>query len=232
MFHFFDTLFPSECIACGVSWLALCTSCKKKLCVHPSLCPYCHHVSESGLTCLSCFSDKRGLDGCIIAFRYEKILKEVLLQFKYYHKKELGERFAEQLSLHVWSHPLLSSCSQEDTIVSFIPMHRYRKYFSKWYNQAEVLASLFADRSGLHCRAVLKKTKQTKQQAFLSREERQTNLQNNFSCIKKEDLSSFSRLILIDDVTTTGSTLESAAQEIKQSWPHLSLWWCVLARHG
>ena len=93
-----------------------------------------------------------------------------------------------------------------------VPLHPSRKR-SRGYNQAELLARPLAEPCGAEfCPDVLKRTKKTRQQSRLKVKKRSANLLNAFTA--SQDLTSL-RILLVDDVVTTGSTLCSCAEALR-----------------
>lgn len=121
------------------------------------------------------------LDGVIIGFSYQKLLKKLILKLKFYHKKDVGQFLAERLALLVQMHAVLSSyLAEKKLIVSFVPSHWYRYYFVKGYNQSEILARSLANQLFLPCFSLAKKVKFTASQLTLNREKRLKNLTSVF----------------------------------------------------
>ncbi len=226
-------LFPVVCICCQQPWSYLCPSCKLLLTIHPEICPYSHKYSSWFRVHLDERSNKDNyLDWCIVAFRYDAIMKRLISTFKYYHRHHLVTFVAWQLALHIRTNQHLQACNHQNTLISRIPSHRWRKYFVKWYNQSEILAYQVWLELWLTCAPLTKKHKHTTAQARLTKEERTTNLLGSFSL--SDDhliLKNKTHLLLIDDVTTTGSTLHTLASLIKEQFPHLCIRWVVVARN-
>ena len=117
-----------------------------------------------------------------------------------------------------------------ELIISFIPSHRYRKYFVKWYNQSEVLAKRLSERLQLPMITIAKK-KHTKSQASLDRNGRLYNLKNAFSLSEGLELKWNETLLIVDDITTTGSTINELAKLVRHKYPMVKIRGIVLWRH-
>lgn len=250
MLKFFSDLiehiFPAHCISCQKQGNYLCTTCKKKLLPHPEICALCHRFSAHYETCLDCKSEKkRYLEWIIIPFCYSNEIKKLILKLKYGHKKDVIDFLTDRLMLALQLNqrinlqfPLLDKgggqgvgLNEAKLLVTFIPSHRYRKYFTKWYNQSELLAKNLAKKLWLPCNQLVQKTKHTKSQAGLTRKDRLKNLKNAFS-LKNINLKGDETVLLIDDVTTTWSTLNQIAKTIKTTYPKIKIRWLVIARHN
>jgi ComF family protein len=96
--------------------------------------------------------------------------------------------------------------------VAFIPIHAARRR-ERGYNQAELIARGVADALGLPLLDVMRRTRYTGTQTALSEQQRLVNLQNAF-IVHSPDLIRNARILLIDDVLTTGATLNTAAEAL------------------
>lgn len=226
-------LFPRACCWCGKIWSYLCFKCKKQLLPHPEICPVCHTESSGFKTCATCILEERTfLDGLLIGFAYQKLLKKLILKLKFHHKKDIALFLAERGSLLVQTNPYLANVLVKGQLyLSFVPSHRYRKYFQKGYNQSELLAKSLSELLKVPLISTFKKTRATISQVKLNRAERLKNLNSAFILSDSQRLPEWATLLLVDDVTTTGATLNELAKTVKSYRPDLQVWWLVLARH-
>jgi len=116
-------------------------------------------------------------------------------------------------------------------LISFIPSHRYRHYFVKWYNQSELLAKKLSKKLHVPMVVLARKQKHTKTQASLDRNGRLYNLKNAFSLIQNLNLFGNETMLIVDDITTTWSTINELAKLIKFHYPDIKVRWAVLWRH-
>jgi ComF family protein len=139
---------------------------------------------------------------------YDGTLQKLIHLFKYGRIESL----AKPLSAFLLR--ALPRDEQFDTVVS-MPMH-WVKRTRRGYNQAELLAKPVATRLGLSVSHCLKKTRNTRAQAGLTESERQANLKDSFKVTRRGEVAG-KRILLIDDVFTTGATLRAAVGALKKA---------------
>jgi ComF family protein len=154
----------------------------------------------------------------------------VIKQFKYQHSASLVEFLWSQLALHISSQEQWPNF-KKDCVITAIPMHWYKQYWIRGYNQAELLAKYCATSLGVPYHKLLYKKQWTFSQASKTKQWREETLTHAFS-INKIDITHPKHILLIDDVMTTGSTLSLAARILKQNYPKATIRGAVLARNG
>lgn len=213
---FLDILFPRRCFGCGFIGSYFCLDCQKKLVlVEKDRCFYCHRASYLGLTHPAC-RQKDGIDGFVAPYQYNNLLKKIIKNVKYRLAREgmkeffiiTGPAIAEKL--HPYKKIDTSYCLLP------IPLHPTRLK-ERGFNQSEILTSLISNILGLDRIDILIRKKNTPPQAKLKKvKERFNNLRGAFA-IKKEGLAKDKRVILVDDVVTTGITVREAAKSLKKA---------------
>lgn len=217
---FESLLFPPSCGFCDTSEaddsLFLCTSCRESLKKIPQeICGQCGR-SFPGVTsqpegrCLSCLVRPKSYHRARYGVSYHGILREALLRFKFYGALYLGRPLSAILieAFHKYF-----QISEFDLIVA-VPMHR-RRLVERGYNQALILAERLAQSTGIPLdRTCLNKIKDTKPQVGLSRAERITNIRNSFEVESPERIAN-KRVLVIDDVATTGTTIEEVSNILR-----------------
>jgi ComF family protein len=226
-----DLLFPRECVGCRKEGSYLCSDCKKSLHAHPEICPFCHKASKDFQTCSACKAEGKEIEGIIIGFSYQTLLKKLILKVKFSHKKDVVPFLAERLALMIQTNTKLQSLlstdmqkGQTQLFVSFVPSHWRRKYLEKGYNQSELLAKELANQLGLTMLPLAKKCKYTVSQLKLTRDQRSKNLKEVFVPLHLEALPHGARVLIVDDVTTTGSTLLEMAKVIRTQRSDVKIW--------
>lgn len=140
---------------------------------------------------------------------YRYPVDELIQAFKYNRRQGLSAFFSVRLEAVVQSDKFLRSA---DMIVP-IPLHPLKRWWRS-YNQSALLAESLAKESGLGVAYLLRRNRMTRTQTRLSPKARLKNVQGAFSLRNKVESSIIAgkKLILIDDVITTGSTLDAAAK--------------------
>ena len=202
-----DFFYPKECLGCGVAKTYLCVSCLEKISfLETQVCFLCHRPSIHALTHPRCVK-KGDLDSLLVASVYEGLLKKIIKTFKYRFVQELSAPLA-----HMLVNLSKDKLPQVD-LITFVPITKHKQKL-RGFNQAYLLAFHFAERQGLGCIATLAKLEETKNQAELKREERMANLKKAFTCTKNV---AGKRILLLDDVSTTGTTLNECSKALKKS---------------
>jgi len=221
---FTDIIFPIECVGCGQANEFLCSPCVSKIKIFPvQTCHYCRKPQAFGKTCDQC-SNKNRLDGLFILGPYDQpILKEAIHSWKHERVKEIGN------ILGLWlANRLAHSFFRENSIITHIPLRRQRQ-FDRGFNQSEQLSLILAGKFQIPIKSLLIKIKDTEPQSSLNREKRLLNIRGVFAPAKDAKLSG-ENIILIDDITTTGATMEEVCRVIKKAGAK-SVWGIALA-HG
>jgi len=232
-----DLLFPKFCLGCQKEGSFLCEDCRELLDIaayHYCLCEKnpirISHNSKSG-KCIRC--QNFSLSGLYFALSYKEkaLTRKLIYQFKYQpYLKNLAEVFAGILAEHFFKTGKNTNEVWENSVLLPVPLDK-KKFKTRGYNQSEELARelskiveipFFTD--------VLIKTKITKSQMELSRAERETNLKNAFEVKDKEKISG-KKVFLVDDVYTTGFTMQECSILLKKHGAK-SIWGIAIAREG
>ena len=228
-----DFLFPKTCFSCWVIGDYLCPDCKKWLQAHPEVCPLCHRASPHYHICPDCSWNCPWLAWIMIAFQYTWILKKLIRKLKYDHRSSVAVFLAERISRSIQTNLYLQeACNNNTLLITYVPSHRRRHHIIKWYNQSLLLAQQVSKILDLPFRHIYTKTKHTKSQAKLSRKKRLSNLHQAFTLHTPTALVWNETIIIIDDITTTWSTIKELTDTIHHEHPDTVVWWLVVGRHG
>ena len=213
---FLDMLYPRRCPVCydiavpGGS--RICNVCREKL--KPITGPRCFRCSkplkrEEQEYCKDC-RKTRLFDQGIGIFPYGSVLQESLFKLKYGKRQEYGSFYGQIAA--VYSREIIRNWGVE--IIIPIPLHRKRMEI-RGYNQAELIAEALGNTLCIPVDSRLMKRKvNTRPQKELDYRERKQNMKNAFF-LKGEN--SYRRILLVDDIYTTGSTIEAAAELLKRN---------------
>ena len=218
-----DLLFPLTCLGCGQEGKLLCQACVANL---PRLkAPYCRICAEPNARslCRWCYGIAPAFDGLRAPYLMEGPLREAVHALKYRGVRAAAPQLAELLADFLKSH----SIPGEELVPVSLHSRRLRE---RGYNQSELLAKELSKRTGLpvNAGALIRARDSGPQVRTVSRERRRENVSDSFQC--KNDMTG-RRLILIDDVATTGSTLSACASALKAAGA-VSVWALVLAREA
>jgi ComF family protein len=211
-----DILFPKFCVNCDREGTYLCEDCLAVIDVSEyQYCAFCYpaKIVLNGKTCNSCKKRKK-LDELFCATSYdEKIVKKMLRLFKYEpYAKELSKPLSDLIITHF---QVLGKIPEIDLIIP-VPLHK-NKLKNRGFNQSEKIALFIARflKKPLLAQGLVK-IKKTDDQMSLDKGQRQKNLKNAFFCPKPEIVKG-KKILLIDDILTTGATIEECAQTLKRA---------------
>lgn len=223
--NFFSNLiFPIRCVACQTEGEWFCTECLKKIQLNAKqFCPHCGCISSGGAVCYDC-AESSALSGLRVAAGYEKNpeLAQAIKILKYHFSEPLAENLGKLLVKVIQ----IKNYSNERIVVP-VPLHKKRERY-RGFNQAELLAELVAEELKLPLEKALCRIRNTPQQAKLKRRERLVNLQNAFELTPQACVTG-KTVLLIDDVASTGATLEECAKTLRLGGAK-EVWGLVLAR--
>jgi ComF family protein len=213
-------LYPATCTICGKSVRAgeyLCNNCKAKIIrIVPPFCETCSEPFEGSITniftCANCAHRTIYFDAAVAAYRGRGIVRQIIHEFKYAHQIHLRHLVA------CWLRAALDDERLRDchfNIIVPVPLHPARQR-ERGFNQASLLAELLSAQTAIRSKPVLERIRYTTTQTALDRSERMENLHNAFRLRKNADVRGL-RVLLIDDVLTTGSTLNECARVLKRA---------------
>lgn len=223
-----DLIFPKHCAGCQSEGVLLCDICKNGLYARmlTPTCPICSFRNGTGVVCKPC-RKKTALSRLVAAFPYqEKTVRELLHIYKYNRAREAGPICAEFLIAHArqWHMPF-----PRTAIIIPIPLHSARMR-ERGFNQSEEIGKLFAASFKLSYRGdILQRTKYVQSQvACADFRERRKNITGVFTAHKTAEIQN-KTIVLVDDITTSGSTMNEAARILKEAGAK-SIWGVVIAR--
>ncbi len=223
-----ELLYPPSCVLCGkvlptdsgkvdngetlYDFEKVCETCKGKIKImEEPTCMKCGKMVESPLVeyCHDCENSEFTFLRNRSVFPYTGTIRKAMHDFKYAHRKENALFFGQAINNYLgeWMKSL-----QVDAVIP-VPLHKKRKR-RRGYNQALLLAEIVGRYLDVPVDAnILTRYGNTKPQKELGRKERKINLEKAFK-ISQNELQYY-RVLLIDDIYTTGATLEGAAGVLK-----------------
>lgn len=177
-------------------------------------CPICKTSVSHGGLCENCeeliiknppfnYDFLEDVEDIIIAANYFGVMRKLLLDFKFNNKMECADIIADLMAEAILYKSGFSGA------MTFVPMHR-DKLKTRGFNHAEILAKKIAEKIDIEFVEVFKKTRATKDQHGLHKDERSENLKDSFEVINYRD-----EIIIVDDIITTGSTISELARASK-----------------
>ncbi len=218
-----DIILPKKCVGCDQEKFFLCPDCQNKIRLNSwQVCPVCKKfLTEFGEICLYCKPTKPSIDSLTIAADYQDpLISKTIHLLKYKFLDELVNPLAKILIKAYRKNKI----PLPDLIIP-IPLHPLRLRW-RGFNQAKLLADNLANNLLPHLKIkvsdkILLRTKFTSAQASLKNaKERRENIKNAFQINPNaSEIIKNKKILLIDDISTTGNTLTEAAKEIRKFKP-------------
>jgi ComF family protein len=224
--YLLDLIFPPLCGGCRKSGSILCSSCATQFTpIHPPVCQCCNSPLTPGGNCPNCRYHRPALTGLRVAYNYKDPLRTCIRSLKYHGNTRIASPLGS----------LLAKTYQDSNIHAdiIIPVPLSRKRLQeRGYNQAQLLAQACAQATGVPLNtSLLQRRRETQAQAQLRGHERHSNVAAAFCCSSPIATKSLEkrRVVIVDDVCTTGATLEACATPLFAAGAS-EVWGLVLAR--
>lgn len=216
-------VFPARCLGCGRRGVPMCPACWEALPrLRPPYCPRCSRPERSGTRCRDCQRAGPALAAVRAACAYSGAAGLAVRRLKYSQQRHLVEPLARLLLECLAARPLAV-----DAVVA-VPLDGARAR-ERGYNQAALLAAPVAAALGVPAEpTLLRRTRPTRPQVGLSARERRANVRGAFDCPDPGALAG-RRVLVVDDVMTTGATLEACADALIAAGAG-AVWGLVVAR--
>lgn len=231
--YLLDAIYPPRCVVCAHAGAVVCAGCLSTM--HPPDAPICARcgstITGAGFPapqfCADCSAghSPTRLDGIRVATDYAGAARTALLALKFAGQRRVAEPLASLMAA-----PFQCDIHTADMVIP-VPLHSSR-LGQRGYNQAELLARAFSRQQGIAIRTdILVRSRATEAQTRLSRGERRRNVAGAFTIATPAAAAAVTgkRILLIDDVTTTGSTLDAAAEPLRAA-NAASVWAMAFAR--
>ncbi len=205
-------LFPKECLICFKTGSWLCEKCRKNLFNTLPNCYICKKLSNKYQTHSNC-KNTNSLKQVITLWKYNQYSKKLIYNFKYKNRIQIGN-FLFSLFKQKLEH-----LDFTNSIFIPTPSHQ-KKVLERGFNPTEVFCNLIANNLSVNVNSkfLLKKSSNTSQ-ASLQYTERFENVKDIFAVNEKEisNILKYKKIIIIDDIITTGATLNEISRTIKGS---------------
>lgn len=212
-----DLVYPKHCIGCKRFGEYLCPNCFANIKFSTrSICAKCQRPSIDGLTHPKC-QNPYMIDGIVAGVEYRGIIKKLVYQMKYKpHIKDLARPASALLyEALIQNEPAMMFLTPK-TVITSVPLSRERQT-KRGYNQSEEIARALCTRLDLPYKRLLKRTRNTRPQFDLKKEERLKNIKDAFVLNNSATIPTIEPIVLIvDDVSTTGATLRECAKVLKR----------------
>lgn len=217
-----DMVYPRRCPLCGEivkgNQRLACDTCMEELeYLEEPRCKCCSKPieQEEEEYCYDCSRKEFYFESGIALWNYSTKMKRSLAMFKYHNRKEYGEFYGEEF-VRAYGDMLVNL--EPDALIP-VPVH-WTRYIERGYNQAAVIAKQIGNRIQIPVvEDFLVRTKKTIAQKKLNDKERTRNLQGAFAVSKKWEKKehNLKRVVIIDDIYTTGSTMNACAKVLLES---------------
>lgn len=218
-----DIFFPQYCVGCGKEGLFICDTCLDTLpyLEHP-FCPLCGLPHANAGLCRNCLDWKADIDGIRSPFKFEGVIRTAIHQLKYNNLRAIAPTLAHLMSKYVLENVI------DINLIIPVPLHK-KRLRDRGYNQSYLLAKELSKLMDVQ----LDDTSLSRERYVLpqarthSVEERRANVSNVFTC-RAQNVSG-KKILLIDDVATSGATMNACAAVLKSAGA-IHVWGLALAR--
>ncbi|MCH7605431.1 ComF family protein [Patescibacteria group bacterium] len=234
-----DMFFPVRCVGCGNEGFYICKRCEGFAGEASLICPACQQstfTSESHKACQSRYA----LDGLVNIWEYEGIVKQLLHQIKYESITHAAQELVSRMLVVMIADQqrfgsFLDFLASGSSIITYVPMYKKKERW-RGFNQAKLFAQEIAKATNNILEPLLLKTVHTEPQMKLAKKERLYNVKDAFQINPKiqniefkTNLQNLNRVILVDDIWTTGATMKECCMILKKAGVK-EVWGLTLAR--
>lgn len=211
-----DFLYPRiDCVCCGKrlekkAAHGICMDCVGSLpFIQDPKCSICGRTVNQGTDiCLECRYHGHSYDQALAVFEYSMVIREMIHRYKYGGEYSLSRTFGFFLS------ELFYESNWKVDLMIPVPLHKNREK-SRGFNQSALLGDYMSQRTGISCNdKVLVRSVDTKSQTGFNRDKRAENMKNVFNIVDAHAIKD-KNILIIDDVHTTGATIDSCSQTLR-----------------
>ncbi len=201
-----NIVYPPKCIFCQKlldhdAALHICSACYLKL-----------PLVENRILKTSLDEEENYCDGVVSVFEYTGMVKESLIRFKFYNKPSYYRTYARLLADKIGK---VTDVKNYQMVLS-VPLHKHKE-FSRGYNQARLISKALSRLlKKRECSYLLKRERYTEAQSLMDKQKRNQNVKGAFAVVSPNKVKG-KAILLVDDILTTGSTLEECGRVLKQA---------------
>jgi len=210
----FNWLFPKKCINCqqlnAQDHHPCCEKCYPLLPFQAHACQQCGQcLAANHDFCGRCIESPPAYDACFCPFEYQPPISDQIQHFKYHQKPELAKSLAQLMAVEINNHQI-----ERPDILIPVPLHISRLR-ERGYNQSQLLSKSLGQLLDIPSdHQLIEKNKKTPPQAQLSLKERTKNIKR---CFKIKKTFPMKTVAIVDDVVTTGTTVNEIAKILKKN---------------
>lgn len=203
-----DWVFPPECLVCKKCGYRICPECLDGFKEIDQYCEICGRSVKIPIVCKECNANKPSFDKLRSLFEYKDNVRNAVHQIKFHNDLGLAELLGEMMNRY------LNKLNWQIDLIVPLPLNE-RRQSQRGYNQSVLLALPIALNSGIKFAPfALERIKDTRSQVGLNATERLMNVSEAFVANRK--IVNNKNLLIIDDVVTTGATMNAAAIAVKK----------------
>ncbi len=217
-----DLLFPPYCIGCGKEGGYICGICGRELpFIYPPVCSVCGRPLTADADCPGCIAKDAAIDGIRSPFLFTGLMRQAIHEFKYRNLRAIAPGLAVFLYDYLADNPVPGN------VLVPVPVHP-KRLRERGYNQSSLLARELSRLAGIPVvnDCLVRNTYLTPQAKLSSAADRLKNITGAFTCANAQ--LNNKEVILIDDVSTSGATLNACAAALKSAGA-AAVWGLVLA---
>lgn len=210
-------IYPNRCISCNEilnfkkKWLCSKCECDFALKEHKR-CKICGRIIYHNGNCRTCNREKRYFDRGHSVFEYKDAVRKGIMNFKYKGLYSYGNFLGKAMAEYALDYVI---ADMDFDYVTAVPLH-YKRLRDRGYNQSEILARIVAKAIGTEYKMLLERRINTRALNRLGGEERRKEIKGAFS-IKKGVSVEGKNILIIDDIYTTGATINECCKELKKN---------------
>ncbi|MBN1161442.1 MAG: ComF family protein, partial [Dehalococcoidales bacterium] len=210
------------CIGCGREGQYICNSCLEKLpLISPPICAKCGRPLTYENTCPGCIEEPVLIDGIRAPFFFQGVIRKAVHELKYRNLKAIATLLADLLHDYLLENPVPGN------VLVPVPIHGQRLR-ERGYNQSSLVTRELGRKSGMPVieDCLVRRINTPPQVRTISAGERRDNIAGAFAC--SNDKLKGKQVILVDDVSTSGATLNTCAEVLKEAGA-TSVWGLTIA---